>query len=310
MEPVLFHLPLNLIWRLPGWNSTLNRVLSSELLWRLKCEQEFPILRGKKPPCESYRYYYLMCSRNVYGQLYREGERVEGLSRVRCSYSSRNYSAHLQGNELHILDYRSLDTSDEDDEQPQEVVHTIFQDIVYMRDDFVRDSSGRCFRIIEEKDITLEPLPFSGRMTAYFNTFKETARLYEDGTLVIEARQPTPDYSNLIVHGVVDFRCTNKWIVLMIDGTVNKYLCINHESRSKSGRYISLNPSLCSLSGRTIDGFEVSFPRSIRFSNYTTFVDLCGVAWKDDGERFELQPMYKGISFLDFDLVVACTRMF
>src|SRR5579864_389729 len=67
---IVLQLPLNVIWRLPGWSRMLNRVLMRELLWRQKCEMECPVIHRVVP---NYRLYYLMRSTNGYGRLYVNG---------------------------------------------------------------------------------------------------------------------------------------------------------------------------------------------------------------------------------------------
>ena len=64
---VLLRLPLNLIRRLLGLNKRLNAILMNEILWRWKCEREFKVLPRT---LFSYRYYYLMTTKNNYGRLF------------------------------------------------------------------------------------------------------------------------------------------------------------------------------------------------------------------------------------------------
>lgn len=78
--PILLHLPLNVIWRLPGWNKLLNQRLMKEHLWKLKCQREFTIVIDKVP---SYRLYYLICSTNCYGRLFSDYTRDDRFQRVR-----------------------------------------------------------------------------------------------------------------------------------------------------------------------------------------------------------------------------------
>ena len=85
---VFLHLPLQVFWRLPGLNHRLNRHLRSELFWRLKCEGEFHLLPETLP---SYRYYYLLCSKNAYGRLYHEDRLDRRFKRVRAVYEMIPY---------------------------------------------------------------------------------------------------------------------------------------------------------------------------------------------------------------------------
>lgn len=65
---LLERLPLNIVWRLSGWNKRLNKLLLSEYLWRRKCEREFDVLHTR---IDNYRIYYLIRSDNCYGKVYK-----------------------------------------------------------------------------------------------------------------------------------------------------------------------------------------------------------------------------------------------
>lgn len=97
---VVRYLPVHVVWRLPGWNKLLNRVLSSELLWRTKSEDEFQLLHDKNI-ITNYRYYYLRRSRNCYGKLFdgNTGEEL-GFTRVRWLRHLFHYRLVLNDSDL------------------------------------------------------------------------------------------------------------------------------------------------------------------------------------------------------------------
>lgn len=64
---ILLRIPLNIVWRLVGLNRQLNKLLSSELLWRRRSEKEFPLLHSR---ITSYRLYYLIRSECIRNNLY------------------------------------------------------------------------------------------------------------------------------------------------------------------------------------------------------------------------------------------------
>lgn len=75
MYAILHHLPLNILWRVPGWNK--------------KCERDIP-LRHKRIDC--FRLYYLTRSENCYGRLFSDCHTswdydIKSLYTVECIYN-------------------------------------------------------------------------------------------------------------------------------------------------------------------------------------------------------------------------------
>lgn len=242
------HLPLNLIRRLAGLNRTLNRVMLSEHLWRVRCEREFPVLRGERPPGgATYRYYFLMCSNSARG----DDTPVEdhnSSTLLRSSY-------HLLGDELFAYAR---------DRSPTNIV----PNVVYVRDNLIRDTEGRHFVIDsyseQEASFVLIRLPWSDGKIVKLLTIGEmintslmfgplwsaSVRLYDDGVCIVERSDKSVQklYNILDVTMLVD-----ALFLLHLSGRLEVQHVSNGEGWSSENmstqKYIRLSPTLINCSG-------------------------------------------------------------
>lgn len=83
---LLLRLPLQLVWRLIGFNHRLHWLMLDEFLWKRRCELEFPVLHENIP---SYRKYWLKRTEKAYGRLWYNDVIVPEIERaqkvVRCA---------------------------------------------------------------------------------------------------------------------------------------------------------------------------------------------------------------------------------
>lgn len=208
---VLLHLPLNVVWRLPGWNHLLHKRLMNDHLWRLKVEMEFPLFLNKIP---NYRLYYLMGSTNCYGNLYCNNQLDARFQRVRAVSIIGATKIVWAGNNLYSFT---------NDEQPR-VVAT---GVTHYRDDFVH-INGKSYEL-HGSDGDYTPVEVDRELLVnYESEWAHSISLYRDGTLLVKFYEE--DYSPLgevklfsVVSAHLQKYNHNRLIVLHRDGIVRVY---------------------------------------------------------------------------------------
>lgn len=88
LHPIALHLPLQLLWRLVPLSRSFRRVLSAELFWKIRCQNEFRLLHDT---ITNYREYFVKRTENCYGQLYSKGEPVTHLKRAKQMITMKRY---------------------------------------------------------------------------------------------------------------------------------------------------------------------------------------------------------------------------
>lgn len=138
LYPILIlKLPLNLIWKLIGLNSELNKVFKNELIWRMKCEQEFKVLIDPLViKMVGWRYYYFLQSENIYGKLFIRGRKIEQLVHVKhfCKIYEDIYLILANGvlyvarDLMNIVPFAELDVADDEIKKlQQEIVESVVE---------------------------------------------------------------------------------------------------------------------------------------------------------------------------------------
>lgn len=235
--PILLHLPLNVLWRLPGWNKLLNKWLMREHFWRLKVEREF-ILRLEKVP--NYRLYYLMCSTNCYGRLYDDKKRMTQFNRVRGIYLFLSGQLHpiiWEGDTLYATFYGEY--------VPYVDGVTYFRDGIYHK-------NGKTYMFVpegmdEEGDPEgIDTVELSEQLVLrYEDTGNNVLALFTDGTLEIKQHYDPNERTKVTNHfnlrGVIDVDSDHDEIirVLFSSGELVRYQLTKKDGMKEIGESIA-----------------------------------------------------------------------
>lgn len=212
---VFLHLPLNVVWRLPGWNKLLNQRLMNEHLWKLKVERE---LRLRHDIIPNYRFYYLMHSTNGYGRLYHDGKLIEKMERVRAISLVAGTIILWIGDKL----YHNINS-------PMVLAHSV---TYFHREMYVTNGKSYLLQDSVVDGITSKLLSVRP-MIHYYDTGTERCYLFTDGTLEVEQFYDNNDgekiTNRIVMSEVIAFELHAGLRVLFRSGVRKFYHCMRNK---------------------------------------------------------------------------------
>lgn len=168
---LLERLPLNIIWRLPGWNKRLNRTLMLEILWIARNKRKFSVLPKR---IKNNRLYNLIRSEHCYGDLYvEEDSDIPVMRHVKGVWALEEKYVIYDGNSVYAAKEGLKD------------IEELFTDIVYCNGSLIRDKYGTNRILLFQNDEEYLELPYEERLIDYREYNGTVARLIDDGRLIV-----------------------------------------------------------------------------------------------------------------------------
>lgn len=308
LYPILLRLPLNVIWRLPGLNKQFNKLLEKELLWKLKCEFEFPVLHTRIP---NYRHYWLIRTTNYYGRLFDNNKEDHRYQRVRAMSEIGSYS---DAHDIFLLNKDELIRYQEpEDEAESELVAS---GVNLLEGEMYRDRNGNNHLIKYHGRYGFEgtkPLQSGyGELVSYHNDGTKY-QLTTKGVLHIDDEDGEREITDVIDYNFDGYLL----LVLKTDGTV---MIKDFHSGGRDvlpGKYIKMiGTSLYRFDGKLItvhnvaDGFttkmvNLTVPGTIRYYDGTVIGTTDGTCYTNDKTVLNPELVYRDFLFREDNLYVA-----
>lgn len=250
---LLTHLPLNLVWRFPGWNKRLNKLLMYEAIWREKCKREFilfPDDLAQLLPEEdrrefSYRIYYLVRSRNCCGRFYNDGEQsIKALTKI-YDISEYRYGFSIVMNRDRLYSVSNG------------LVSEVISDVRITNSWWLLNDS----RVIHIDEPNIANLYSTSRKVTYHESvdLSNNCFWFPDGRLVLSNKTTIPNVIEVVWH-------YNQLYFIQNDATLWRYSYRENNLSKLDGRYIKLLPIDDTISAVGTDGrcYEILHDTVIR----------------------------------------------